>query len=521
LYQLTGHYVLAYKLGAALFAGGFTAALMAAGYRVAGARAAILLGAWTLCSGHLTYFAAQYPKNLLGMSLLLLFVAVLAGTRPRWIWAAALLILGYFGHRFTFGLSVVFGGLWLLFRYGAKPWAYLSSWKTGVAAGILLILLLLTAVLSPGLLHWSDGQRLSGHLSARPQWPPWSFYTSFGPERVAIWWRIEIILACLIWLWACLHVLQKAWNAIRLPKPAQADRNAIVLLVLVTCLHFPFLDWSLTGLSYRAFLVFVLISPLLLLNLWPLQGSALTQLRRAVVKASPPNPLSSGAGVGGEAFFAAKPNFMNTLLRALMSIAIRLLLQPPPLLQSPPIASNLLSLATLATFSTLATFTYRPSLHDPNYALYRSVTRNSLVRLENKARPDLVIAPNALAEFFTFHTGIDAMPWQPEYAIAPDRLWRIASGVREPAIRHYAPADSLGPIFTLPGRYLFLQERRWQSAIQAASMTGDTAFVHACRTWPNPSSVRPAFLLRRKVRGQKGQKGSDKGQTRSEGVIGG
>ena len=70
----TGDYVQMYKVGAAVLAGSFTFMVFAVAQsigktlpRSAGLAVPMLLGAWTVCSPHLGYVAAQYPKNLLGL----------------------------------------------------------------------------------------------------------------------------------------------------------------------------------------------------------------------------------------------------------------------------------------------------------------------------------------------------------------------------------------------------------------------------------------------------------------------
>ncbi len=115
VYWVTQDYVAALKWGAALLCGLWTGLLY---YLPRSRNMGLLLAAWAVFSPQLTYFAAAYPKNLLGIVLFAAFVLSIERVgKQRVILALILLIVNYFGHRMTFGLCLVYGLLMLLFQW--------------------------------------------------------------------------------------------------------------------------------------------------------------------------------------------------------------------------------------------------------------------------------------------------------------------------------------------------------------------------------------------------------------------
>lgn len=424
----TGDYVVALKACVAVLAGGFTAVVFwfarqpAPGQRAKPEIHPVLPAAWSVFSPQLSYFAAQYPKNLLGLVLLLAFVGSLPSQvdllrKRAWLLPFLLLILNYFGHRLTFGLAVVYLLFWAFFVSGKNPvWR-----KPGVRAGLAIALsgFALAGIFLPGLFHLADFERLKGIFQARPQFAPYSFVSQFGPHRIGVLWKIEIGLSVVCWLYAGYRAFIRK----------EVFMKSVFGFGL--CLLFPFFEWSFTGFSYRCFLVFVLFMPIL---------------------------ASSGLVVGKQVAWA--------------------------------ISAVLLAAAFFAAKS------YKPALHDPDYALYDKVARAAHERLLPET--ELVIVHNSLAEYFTYTTGIDALPWQPEYPVAPMRLWRIAADVRLPELRYFRANDTAVVIQRLPGHYALLREDGWQKILQRARAENDTAFLERATSWQNPSKIRPAYLLRRK-----------------------
>ncbi len=455
-YWLAGDYVLALKIGTAVLCGIFTLMLCRRSQSLP------LLGAWSLFSPQLTYFAAQYPKNLLGLVMFVAFVRSLdwAISKPR-AWCALpvfLLIANYFGHRMMFGLAVVYLFLWLGFRFKERlphrrAWCFhqahvkqdaqskhplrrlrlvktpSAAKKALLAIAILLGIVVLAGPFFPGLAQLSDWGRLSGTFNWHPQFALWSFVQTFGFERISGWWMFEISIV-MVWYIGGL-ILGRNQNAISNP----------ALFWLCALLLFPFLEWSLTGLAWRMFLVFVLLAPLAF-DFEKISKKASVVAFIALVAAS---------------FFSWK--------------------------------------------------SYSPSLHDPDYALFKKVTVNVSAQLPEStklsgssipSKPELFIAHNALAEYFTFTTGTDAMPWLPEYTVDSSKLWRIAAGVQGQTLRYFAGSENAVKIKNLGGGYFLLPEFVWQSALKNARAEGDEYFLETAESWLNPHRIRPAFLLKRK-----------------------
>ena len=144
---------------------------------------------------------------------------------------------------------------------------------------------------------------------------------------------------------------------------------------------------------------------------------------------------------------------------------------------------------------------YNPNLHDPDYTRFQKITaevENQFSKNLAEPRPELFIAHNALAEYFTFTTGVDAMPWLPEYAVDSSRLWRIAAGVHGQTLRYFSGTENGQKIKNLGGGYFLLPEYVWQNALHNAKLEKDEYFLKTAESWLNPYRMRPAFLLKRK-----------------------
>ncbi|MBX2889337.1 MAG: hypothetical protein KF734_00260 [Saprospiraceae bacterium] len=425
LYWLTGDYVMALKVGTALLCALWTALM----WRMGG----LVLAAWSVFSPHLVYFAAQYPKNLLGVVLLVAFIGALEH-RPRggpgkpfyWLFPLLLLLLNYFGHRLTFVLALSYLVSWLVGTWKPEPARLIFSRKTLLVAGAAIGVFMLVGRFFPGLFHVVDLGRLKGAWAWPPQFAPYSFVVHFGLERISGWWLAEIGVVTGCWLWALIHGAREKF------KPSSTVRVNGSLAILSTLLLFPFLEWSFTGVAWRLFLVFVLLTPLSVI------GFQILENRR----------------------------------------------------------SGLVFVTVMLCCSLFSWKTYSPKMHDPDYSRFSSITEQARAVLKEK-QVELVIAHNALAEFFTYTTGADAMPWLPEYEADSLRLWRIATGASLQMLRYYAGANS-GTIKPLGYGYFMLPEYVWQVARRRAEEEQDEYFLTETADWRNPSRIRPSWLLHRK-----------------------
>ncbi len=445
-YWITGDYIIAFKLGAAILAGLFTWTVYAVATReVAGlsggtahpVTAGTFIAAISVFSPQLTYFAAQFPKNLLGVVLLAAFTGSLSPLSSRgrarpgktWLLPAILLIVNYFGHRLTFILALAYLTCWSIFVFRER-WPELRKIRLRIFMWVILAgagAVLIAGPFFPGLFHPVDFGRLNGVLSPAAQWAPWSFVSRFGWGRLSGWWLAEIALTTACWAFMIVRLIVR-----RKPVLSRCSLHC-PLLCLCSLMLFPFLEWSFTGIAYRLFLVFVLLTPLLLIDF------PFIQKRRTGVIFAAFLLISS--------FFSWK--------------------------------------------------SYQPSLHDPGYNLFSKTTTNARQYLSGKS-PELIIAHNALAEFYTFTTGTDAMPWLPEYDVDSSRLWRIAADVPLQTVRYYAGAGYEPAIRPLGYRYILLPEYVWKAALDRAKQENDTAFLADAHSWRNPSHIRPVWLLHRK-----------------------
>ena len=412
-------YVLAFKVSSALLTMMFTGLVFVLTFRLSKSVFwAFLLGIFTVYSPHLTFFAAQYPKNLLGLIFFLSFLWSIA--ERRWTWSLLFLILNYFGHRLTMGLSLLTGLAFLFFQKTSRHFQLKQDYILG---GLTLLALLGASFLLPGLLNLADIERFQGLMASEAHFAPISFWQMMeSGQRLSVWWKAEIIISTCCWLIGFYLLLTNS--------SALAKALSCMLFLLL----FPYFEWSLTGMAYRFYLVAVLLSPLLI-------------------------------GWLPEKIFRYK---------------------------SLPFTLSIL-LLILAFFSYRS---YQPDKHDANYALYDSVTQKAQSQMP--VQPELVIAHNGLAEYFTFTTGIDAMPWLPEYPISEEKLWRIATDIRAVELKALLKDQEDAPFFRLGVNYFLVPEKNWQQMLHQLEVQQDTVLLKHLNTWRNPNRIRPDFLLKKK-----------------------
>ncbi len=436
-YWFSGDYVFGFKSGAAVLAGIFTLAVFLF-FEKNNLRWAMFAAAWTIFSPQLTWFAGQYPKNMMGLILLLFFIRSLPDepdflekkSKPKtWLTSLILLVFNYFGHRMTFGLAIFYLIFWLIFSFRRKLHPAIFSKRTMLASAIGLLIFFLAVRFFPGLFHFSDFERLGAPLRDL-HFSPYLFVKNFGAGgRISGWWIFEIAVAVLAFFVAVFHLVSGERGGFSSKK--------LALLAICGLLLWPFGEWNLTSFSFRCVLVFVLLAPFL-------------------------------------------PDF--SILKKWQN------------LNFPFFQITIFGLLLASFFSWKS---YSPKTHDPNYMLFEKITRTAATHFPIE-KPELVIAHNSLAEFFTFTTGTDAMPWLPEYPIDSQRLWRIATQLKWPEIEYFLGIENAKSVVRLPGGYFFLPENLWQKMLAAAKLESDEDFLVRATSWKNPSRMRPEFLLRRK-----------------------
>jgi hypothetical protein len=248
---VTGDYVVSLKLIMALLAAAFSVSCtLLAKKWTEDFRVATFVAAFTLFSPHLTYFAAQYPKNLLGVNLFLLTVYFIDSKYKALPFV--LLFINFFGHRTTTVLATLY-----VISYHASRQSRRSVYALAVFA---LCVFIVAGIFLPGLLNFADIERLQGLFTAVPQFGPLSFAQSFGSDLLSYSWIMEIVISGIIVLIAIIFfVIQISRNAV--------DRRQGLFLVIVLLTLFPFFEWSIDGIAFRLTLIGILLSPLLFLPL--------------------------------------------------------------------------------------------------------------------------------------------------------------------------------------------------------------------------------------------------------------
>ena len=123
---------------------------------------------------------------------------------------------------------------------------------------------------------------------------------------------------------------------------------------------------------------------------------------------------------------------------------------------------------------------------------------SKVVGLIKNERPELVIAHNTLAEYFTFTSGIDAMPWLPEYEIKKSKLWRIATDVRWATMRAFLSDEDERLVHRIGVNYFLMPEFVWQTFLNELNSEKEIELLKQINTWRNPHKIRPGFLLKKR-----------------------
>lgn len=420
---------------------------------------ALLAASISAVSPSLNYFFTQFPKNLLGFALLLFFMASVMGLARRFreegtssvSGLAVLKLLGvfllfpatFFTHRFSAVLSVLFLLLYALSWTGSRLRSIMHRtekkyWIVGAAALILLASLLLISETLPLAPSLDDLERVTQDISPVPIFVPAAFTRTFGIFRISLPWLVEIYAAALLSLATCLLLLfRRQFLFLR------RGRGYVILLLFSLLGLFPFLTFTLTGLSYRLFFGTLLLLPLVLV---PYISIAIRKIFRVCSSCKK--------------------------CRAV------------------PVLSGAVLLLVFISFFTARS--YRPQMHDPPYGFYQELSDEVLEALSEKDW-ELIIAHKALAEMITYRHDADALPWAPEEYFSRDAVWRITAGVLRDEVAYYIGPENADEYFIrLIGDYGLLREDRWEEFMEAIS--GEPVILEALDTWRNPMEQRPEYL---------------------------
>ena len=220
-HTVTGDYLASYRISAVLIlllyvlsVFVFTRSLLKStgGSRRLNDFSALMTAGFSAMSPSLNYFFTQFPKNLLGFAMLLLFMSCVfsavkrwrdrrsfpsgRGLYVRWAGAAALFLASFFTHRFSAVLALFF--LLLYFTPSSLRMMKLL-WTGGIgrhgrmilgaaAACILLAVVLFVSSRLPLAPSIADMERITADISPTPIFVPSSFMAAFGTFKMTPAW---------------------------------------------------------------------------------------------------------------------------------------------------------------------------------------------------------------------------------------------------------------------------------------------------------------------------------------------
>lgn len=196
-------------------------------------------------SPSLTYIAAQYSKNLLGLIFLVLYFKNYADR--RYVWIVIFFGLTFFTHRMTAGIALLF-----------FPLIFIKTRKSILVLVLVgaLALMLIGVTLFPGVLHLADFERFHGEFNLVPSFAPFAFLKTWD-WSLSIWWYAEVVIQVLsLGLLTGSLIREKALFNINSLKP--------LLFWLFVLLWFPFFKMDQGTIGYRFYLISLVLTPLLL-----------------------------------------------------------------------------------------------------------------------------------------------------------------------------------------------------------------------------------------------------------------
>jgi len=502
LYAITGNYIISYKLSAVLIKALFVFSIFTLGFTLLRSKpdvdrrtaffTALIASALSAMSPSLNYYFTQFPKNLLGFALLFFFMASVYSTSQAWKRQnshsshqdtskrhpfermpravkvlrvlGVLLLFGatFFTHRFTAILSLCFLGMY--FTHSVKPllkhlWAEKklepgsssTSWlrkhrRKSLRLLILLIPLIALTVLShklPLALSFYDLEIITSNFSLSPILVPASFVQNFGDFRLSAAWIVEIFFASALPLITGVLLLSKyRFGFLRL------GREYYILILFGLTGLFPFFTFSLTGLSYRLYYGTLLIFPLLCIPY--------------------------------------------------ICLGVQKILHYRPEERAPGQQAIVVMLFVALLASSLYTGrSYNPELHDPPYAFYEELAKESIASLA-LIDYELIIAHKALSSMITYTFEVDALPWAPEEYFPRERVWRITAGILQDEVAMYLSPELAEQYFVPLSRdYALMREDHWEAFMR--SIANEPVMLEAVHNWRNPCEQRPGYMMKDKL----------------------
>jgi len=218
---ITHNYILSYQVGVALLSGLLSITVY---YSLIKRNVSFgwvcLVSSYLLFSPLTTYFILQFPKNVLGLIFLVLFVENLKNKTA----AATLLLATLMTHRMTGAFALIVMSIFMFKNV---------SWKWILTGSVVIILISFL----PGILHISDLARFSDQFELIPHWSPYSFSQLLPLD---IFFRVDLVIVSLLIIISIILNFRRP--------------DLHWLVVGLVCI-FPFFVFSPGSVGYRFFLV--------------------------------------------------------------------------------------------------------------------------------------------------------------------------------------------------------------------------------------------------------------------------
>lgn len=396
--------ILSLKISSGIVAGCFTGIAFYLGHQLKRSLViATALASYTVCSPHLTYAVSQFPEDVLGIVLLMLLFITLS--QKKIVSTLCLCVICLSSSWLIICLTLP---LFVHFIRKEQRHIQISYLKVfGFISSSVLIIRLYIADL------FVTSTEVVDLFSWWPQFAPYTFIQSFGAnDMMTFIWFLEILLVCFLVIY-----LMVTFNS--------QNKQSKVLFLSSLLLIFPFFAWEYQGLSFRSFLIFGLMIPLLFT----------AQVRLYKEKRS---------------------------------------------LQIWSIFSVGLLLLTAWTYDT-----YQPSRHDPNYEGYL----HSIETIEQKIKGEAIeglIVHDGLSEMIRYHKTIPVVRLEEVKADQLSKYWRIAKDIRISHLEDYLDEGALTETHNVGVRSWLIREDRWHDLITAAIDSKDDYLLEHITNWRNP-----------------------------------
>lgn len=153
-------------------------------------------------------------------------------------------------------------------------------------------------------------------------------------------------------------------------------------------------------------------------------------------------------------------------------------------------------------FAIVSVFSYRaynPAEFDPPYAMYKSITTGVMKEIDTD-NTKLVIMHKGLAEYFTFTTGLDAMPWQTDEDIDSARVMRVSCNIENMEFKRLLEPSEMQQVLRMGLQYYLMPEKVWRAFTAKAIIENEGDLISRIRSVENPWQLRPGFITRGRKR---------------------